>query len=390
MGREVSILSLDFAGDDANNVDRLEILNKLSLRIDAQYFDPQQIQQFRCKWKEARKELSTVLKSYNQINQFISIERGARAGNINIEMQLTSSPEQELGSKEEKIEYNLVSLVSEELRQLLITFNGQRIIIILDGCERLHKAEKKIGMWLLETLLPDIRRWLLQRKIPCYVIIAGRVKPSLEVIKDADQWWPPLKLRSFAKEQVDRYLQEEESIEATLLDDIYNMTGGHPHCIGTVMRACWEMRNGGGGEINKETLAEKFYRLASSLLIRDKVLRYLETIQRDFILYGPTAANGFNRPILRAVFAQHEQLQHAGGECEELFSSLYEEFIRLPIIVDHELSGRYEIYYVFHEIIDKYIQKEFPYDRERYSKLFRKYSRKGGKQGGIFRFFTRR
>jgi hypothetical protein len=69
--------------------------------------------------------------------------------------------------------------------------------------------------------------------------------------------------------------------------------------------------------------------------------------------------------------------------------------MRLPIVVDHELPGRYKICPVFSEIINKYTQREYPDDRKYYEKLFKKYSKrakismKNIKIFGVFQLFNK-
>ena len=256
------VIILNFAVESIR-LDPINFLRELARQIEP-YCDLQKADLFKKTLNDSLDRLSELNTSLNQ-----TIYVGNDTAFHGQGMQLNINTASSVFIREQHRQVR--DQVAVAFYTLAETFRLPKLVIMLDTYEWLSEPESlEVGQWVMSELIPGLHERLQQGGNRCYVVIASRVQPQLDIIDERESInFPLLRLEQPA---VDAYLLALGMNEDALRQHIYSLTYGHPFCL-SIIGALWQEQ--GLTPLNIEDLPlfkEKFNERLLLKFIQERIL----------------------------------------------------------------------------------------------------------------------
>jgi ABC-type branched-subunit amino acid transport system substrate-binding protein len=277
---DVQVIKLDFANRAL--LDPLKILEEVSWRTQ-EHCGHQKTEIFISRLQDVRKQL---LQQKLDVLNYLCNQNQAQGLDPDIQKRWQEE------------EWKQQQKVLEAFYAQLSTYHGKRPVFMFDTCEWLNEPENQvIGQWFKDDFLPALHQYI---PVPCYVVLASRVRPQLGKINDRDQYL--CELQGLDEAAVNKYMelvgiQDEERWKA-----FFNLAHGHPLCL-SIVATLWQEQQDDQSVSDLPLLEEKFNEQAFIEFFQQRLDKRLKSPFRELTHYG-VLLRSFDWELLRSVFQE--------------------------------------------------------------------------------------
>lgn len=320
---DIACLTLNFATPSLQ-IDPLTVLEELAWQIEP-YVNEQRVQAFRHTLQDGRAKLSVPV---GNMEQKIQLEEGASFQGQGMQLNINTA------TLELRREVRLQ--VTSGFYGMVQTLSTSRLVLLLDTCEWLGESEGfEVGQWFLKEFLPQLHERLTKWHKQCSVVIASRIKLSMERMQGQDVYSYVLPFLS--KDAIHDYLSQIGMSDADLREKIAKITYGHALCV-EIIGILWQERGVTSfSNADLPDFQDQFNERALLDFLQDRLYQRLPSPFRELTKYS-SLLRRFDLPLLEAVYTDILP--------EKNRADLFEQFIRYPYI---ETRGRN--HYACHDLL---------------------------------------